>query len=79
MSENVLLFIFGLITTALGAVTMLLIGWIVWEVRQLRKEMKECVPDQYCKVMMTAHENRIKVLETQSLCGGTKFDLTRNL
>ena len=79
MSENVLLFIFGLITTALGAVTMVLIGWIVWEIRQLRSELKECVPDNYCKAMMSAHEKRLDALETQSLCGGTKFDLTRNL
>lgn len=75
MSENVVLFGFGLITTALGAVTMLLIGWIVWEVRQLRRELKECVPDNYCKAMMSAHEKRIDALETQSICGGTRYDL----
>ena len=44
---------------------MLLIGWIICEVRHLRHELKECVPDQYCKVMMTAHERRIEALETQ--------------
>ena len=63
MSENVILFGFGLITTALGAVTMVLIGWIVWEVRHLRRELKECVPDNYCKAMMSAHEKRLDALE----------------
>ena len=63
MSENALLAGFGILTTALGTVTMLLIGWIVWEVRQLRRELKECVPDQYCKVMMAAHEKRLERLE----------------
>lgn len=67
MSENVLLFIFGMITTALGAMTMVLIGWIVWEIRRLRSELKECVPDHYCKAMMSAHEKRLDILETRSL------------
>ena len=63
MSENALLAGFGMLTTALGTVSMLLIGWIVWELRHLRRELKECVPDHYCKVMMAAHEKRLEKLE----------------
>ena len=65
MSENVILFAFEILTTALGSVSMVLIGCVVWEIRQLRRELKECVPDAYCKVMMSAHEKRLDALEKQ--------------
>jgi len=41
--------------------TMLAI--IIYEIRQLRNDIKTCVPDKTCKIMMSAHEERIDKLE----------------
>ena len=44
-------------------VVSILLSLIIHELRVLRKDLKTCVPDKFCKVMMTEHENRIKKLE----------------
>jgi len=60
MSENVWLFIIGLMASGTGALILLLLGIIVWELRQLRRELKEFVPDKMCRVMMAEHERDIR-------------------
>ena len=47
------------------AVVSILLSLIIHELRVLRKDLKTCVPDKFCKVMMTEHENRIKKLENK--------------
>ena len=42
-----------------------LLGFIFRELRAIRKEMKEYVPDKYCKIMMTEYEKRIIKLENK--------------
>jgi len=64
-NEPMTLFAFEILTTALGAVSMVLIGCVVYEIRHLRQELKGCVPDVYCKVMMSAHEKRIEAIEKE--------------
>ncbi|MBQ9502984.1 MAG: hypothetical protein IJU70_12580 [Lentisphaeria bacterium] len=60
MSENIWLFAIGLAASATGALTLLLLGIIIWELRQLRRELKEFVPDKMCRIMMTEHERDIR-------------------
>ena len=45
------------------AVVSILLGLIIHELRALRKDLKECVPDKMCRTMMKAHEQRITQLE----------------
>lgn len=40
-----------------------LLGIIIYEIRQLRQELKEHVPHTMCKVMMSDHDDRIERLE----------------
>ena len=54
------------ITLAAGGITALmtiLLGIIIYELRALRKDLKDCVPDKMCRTMMKAHEQRITQLE----------------
>lgn len=54
------------ITLAAGGITALmtiLLGIIIYELRALRKDLKDCVPDKMCRTMMKAHEHRITELE----------------
>ena len=60
MSDNIWLFVVGLAASATGALTLLLLGIIIWELRQLRNELKNCVSDKMCKIMMAEHEKDIR-------------------
>jgi len=60
MHENIWLFVVGLAASATGTLTLLLLGIIIWELRQLRRELKEFVPDKMCRIMMTEHERDIR-------------------
>ena len=54
------------ITILAGAISVLfsiLLGVIIYELRALRKDLKERVPDAMCRVMMKTHEDRISKLE----------------
>lgn len=63
MSENVWLFSIGMTASAVGALVLLLLGIIIHELRQLRHELKDCVPDKMCKIMMAEHEKDIKEIK----------------
>lgn len=54
-----------LLAGGIAALMSVLLTIIIHELRALRKDLKECVPDKFCKVMMTEHENRIKKLENK--------------
>ncbi len=47
------------------AVVSILLSLIIHELRILRKDLKACVSDKFCKVMMSEHEKRIKKLENR--------------
>ena len=63
MSENIWLFAVGLAASGVGALILLLLGIIIWELRQLRRELKEFVPDKMCRIMMTEHEKDIREIK----------------
>jgi hypothetical protein len=60
MSENIWLFTLGMTASATGALTLLLLGIIIRELRQLRDALKEFVTDKMCRIMMTEHEKDIR-------------------
>ncbi len=47
----------------IGILLSLLLGIIIYELRALRKDLKEYVPEKFCSVKMNEHERRIKKLE----------------
>lgn len=47
----------------IGILLTILLGIIIYELRALRRDLKEYVPDKFCKIMMTEHERRIEKLE----------------
>lgn len=55
-----------LLTGGFTAVVSILLSLIIHELKVLRKDLKGCVPDNFCKVMMTGHEKRIKKLERKA-------------
>ena len=63
MSENVWLFALGLAASGIGALILLLLGIIIHELRQLRTELKDCVPDKMCRIMMAEHEKDIREIK----------------
>ena len=50
----------------IGILLTILLGIIIYELRALRKDLKEYVPDRFCKIMMSEHEKRIEKLENRS-------------
>ena len=69
MTETVILFVVGILVSAIGALILLLLGIIVWEIRHIRAALGECVSDRMCKAMMAAHDDRIEKLEQHVLLG----------
>ena len=67
MSENVILFVAGSLVSAIGALILLLLGIIVWEIRHIRAAIDDCVSDRMCKAMMNDHHERIEKLERHLL------------
>jgi len=63
MSENVWILAVGLAASGVGALILLLLGIIIHEIRQLRAELKDCVPDKMCKIMMAEHEKDIREIK----------------
>ena len=63
MHENVWIFAVGLAASCTGALTLCLLGIIIHEIRQLRAELKDCVPDKMCKIMMAEHEKDIREIK----------------
>lgn len=49
----------------IGVLLTILLGIIIYELRALRKDLKEYVPDRFCKLMMSEHEKRIEKLENR--------------
>ncbi len=49
----------------IGILLSILLSIIIYELRALRKDLKEYVPDRFCKIMMSEHEKRIKKLENK--------------
>ena len=70
MSDNVWLFALGVTASGVGALILLLLGIIIHEIRQLRTELKDCVPDKMCRIMMAEHEKDIR--EIKQIIGGNK-------
>lgn len=61
-------FLTTIISILAGIIDILLsvlLGFIFRELRAIRKDMKEYVPDKYCKIMMTEHKKRINKLENR--------------
>jgi hypothetical protein len=61
-------FLTTIISVLAGIIDILLsvlLGFIFRELRAIRREMKEYVPDKYCKIMMSEHERRIENLENR--------------
>jgi len=69
MSENAIIFIVGVLASTIGALILLLLGIIVWEIRHIRAAIGECVTDRMCKAMMQDHDDRIEKLEQHVLLG----------
>ena len=67
MTENAILFVIGTLVSAIGALILLLLGIIVWEIRHIRAALGDCVTDRMCKAMMTDHADRIEKLEQRLL------------
>ena len=67
MSESVILFVVGILTSVIGALILLLLGIIVWEIRHIRAAIGECVTDRMCKAMMADPHGRIEKLEQRVL------------
>ena len=67
MNENIILFVIGTLVSAIGALILLLLGIIVWEIRHIRAALGDCVTDRMCKAMMTDHDDRIEKLEQRLL------------
>ena len=49
----------------IGILLSILLGIIIYELRALRKDLKEYVPEKFCSVKMNEHENRIKKFENK--------------
>lgn len=49
----------------IGILLTILLGIIIYELRALRRDLKEYVPDRLCKIMMSEHEKRIEKLENR--------------
>ena len=47
----------------IGVLLSILLSIIIYELRALRKDLKEYVPEKFCSVKMNEHERRIKKLE----------------
>ena len=47
----------------IGILLSILLSIIIYELRALRKDLKEYVPEKFCSVKMNEHERRIKKLE----------------
>ena len=69
MTETVVLFVVGVLVSAIGALILLLLGIIIWEIRHIRAAIDDCVSDKMCKAMMTDHDDRIEKLEQHVLLG----------
>ena len=69
MSETMILFVVGVLVSAIGALILLLLGIIIWEIRHIRAAVGDCVSDKMCKAMMTDHDDRIGKLEQRVLLG----------
>lgn len=54
-----------LLAGGITALVTLLLSIIIYEIRAMRKDLKECVPDRFCKIMMSEHEKRIEKLENR--------------
>ena len=67
MSENAILFVVGTLVSTIGALILLLLGIIIWEIRHIRAAIGDCVTDRMCKAMMTDHDDRIEKLEQRLL------------
>ena len=67
MIDNIILFVIGTLVSAIGALILLLLGIIVWEIRHIRAAIGDCVTDRMCKAMMTDHDDRIEKLEQHLL------------
>ena len=67
MSETVILFVAGLLCSTIGALILLLLGIIIWEIRHIRAAIGDCVSDRMCKAMMNDHHERIEKLEQHLL------------
>lgn len=63
MSETVILFVVGILVSAIGALILLLLGIIIWEIRHIRADIADRVSDRMCKAMMNDHHERIEKLE----------------
>ena len=72
MSENAIIFVVGVLASTIGALILLLLGIIVWELRQLRREIADRVSDRMCKAMMQDHDDRLEKLEQHVLLGKGK-------
>jgi hypothetical protein len=49
----------------IGILLSILLGIIIYELRALRKDLKEYVPEKFCSVKMNEHEKRITALENR--------------
>lgn len=49
----------------IGILLSILLGIIIYELRALRKDLKEYVPEKFCVVKMTEHERRLEKLENR--------------
>lgn len=63
MTPEMTRFALGVLMAALEGLVMLLLGVIIWEMRRLRADLKEYVPDKWCRVMMHDHDERLKKIE----------------
>lgn len=65
MNQELTIFVLGVLLAALQTLLVLLLGIIIWEMRRLRSDLKEYVPDKWCRVMMREHDERLRKLEKE--------------
>ncbi|MBR2722689.1 MAG: hypothetical protein IKB77_00020 [Lentisphaeria bacterium] len=49
----------------IGILLSILLSIIIYELRALRKDLKEYVPEKFCSVKMKEHERRLEKLENR--------------
>jgi hypothetical protein len=61
--NEVLTTVISILAGIIDVLLSVLLGFIFRELRAIRKDMKDFVPDKYCKLMMNEHERRLEKLE----------------
>ncbi len=65
MDINIVEIILATALSAVGALTLILLGIIIHEIRQLRTDLKSCVSERMCEAIRSSYEKRFSAIESK--------------